>query len=249
MSGLSEIELAAFQDWAATHPTELTLPLLHRAQRLFEALGPAAIQRLRDLETTIPPPVPELPDGVHWSAEEWLAWGTEEYLPYFTWVIHQNQPRDWQMKLGQQFGEWLVSAYPDLLMDPSGAVITRHFDAIRSTPHEVVLWLVVDGLSWWEGKSFIRGATRRHLDASLNQPYIWPCPRSLQCPSERLYRDFWTQTVGVYPYAPCFSLDCRLKEFLARSIPIEKSCNRIKSNAVPLRMVCAAVQSTRCIPP
>lgn len=175
MSGLSESEVLAFQHATEVQPHALTPFLLAQAQALFRPLGDAARQRLRKLEEAIPPDLPTPPNRA-WDVAQWLAWGTDEYLPYFTWVLRQHQPREQQMALAQPFGEWLVGAYPTLVLDPTAPLILHHLDAIRAAPHEAVLWLIVDGLTWWEGKRLSQEAETANLGVAFCQPSLAALP-------------------------------------------------------------------------
>ena len=178
MSGLTDVELNIFEQWARTHLSLLTATLLNSAREHFSFL-PQTEPVLKRLEELVPPPPPHTPD-VTWSTEKWLDWATDEYLPYFAWIIRNNQPRDTQMALADHFANWLVDIYPGLLFDHRNPIAANQFSKIRevldSDQADVILWLIVDGLTWWQGKKLADVCAKHDMGVMQTQPMISALP-------------------------------------------------------------------------
>ncbi len=175
MSGLANAELSELENWLKAHPVHLTIPMLDSIRHHF-ALLPEIAQTIKRLENLIAPPVPQTPDDT-WSTETWLTWATDEYMPYFAWVIRHNQARDTQIMLANHFADWLVSAYPSFMFNKNAPFITNQQsylqELLNTDQTDVVLWLIVDGLTWWQGKQLAEnfadyGLTLAQLEPSLS---------------------------------------------------------------------------------
>lgn len=178
MSGLTDVELNIFEQWARTHLSLLTATLLNSAREHFSFL-PQTEPVLKRLEELVPPPPPHTPD-VTWSTEKWLDWATDEYLPYFAWAIRNNQPRDTQMALADHFANWLVDIYSQLLFNHRNPIATNQLSKIRgvfdSDQADVILWLIVDGLTWWQGKKLADVCAKHGMGVMQTQPMISALP-------------------------------------------------------------------------
>lgn len=154
MSGLADVELSIVEQWAQQNISLLTLPIIDLIRHRFSLFSEAR-NVLRRLESLVCPSLPQIPDE-SWSTEEWLNWATVEYMPYFSWVIRNRQPRDPQIDLANRFADWLVGKYPELPFNPNASIVTNQLSRIQglidSKQADVVLWFIVDGLTWWQGK-------------------------------------------------------------------------------------------------
>jgi hypothetical protein len=154
MSGLAQAELQALCNYASTHVAELSPLLLDRVCAHFQLL-PNSQALLARLERLVPPPAPTEPDD-RWEPSRWLCWAADEYLPYFAWTVRNKQPRQEQSRLACRFSDWLVDHYTNLLFDPQGPLLlTQHSyvcQQVKDKPDSVLLWVVVDGLTWWQGR-------------------------------------------------------------------------------------------------
>src|SRR5260370_12066145 len=178
MSGLADVELNIFEQWAQKELSLLTTVLLHRARERFSFL-PQTELALKRLEALIPPPLPHTPEAT-WSTEKWLDWATDEYLPYFAWVIRNNQLRDTQTALANRFADWLVDTYPRLLFYHQAPIATNQLSKIReeldSGQTDVILWLIVDGLTWWQGKKLATILGTHGMGIMQTQPMLSALP-------------------------------------------------------------------------
>jgi hypothetical protein len=157
MSGLSEAELSIMIRMLDLQPTLLDTDLLAVLRQKFAHL-PEAVPVIEEWATRVRPGVPLTPD-VTWTTERWLHWATDEYIPYFAWVIRMNQPREQQQQLAGQWSDWLYTQYPTWLNNSNSPVLLGQYaqmrDIVETYSDAVVLWLVIDGLTWWQGE-FLR---------------------------------------------------------------------------------------------
>lgn len=178
MSGLSEAELYALVTVLERHPNLLNEALLTALQKRFSHL-PTVDTVVRDLSPHVPPATPALPDE-HWTTTQWLHWATQEYLPYFAWVVRTNQLRDHQHACALAFSDWLAEQYPAWLNQETSPLLLRQFPRMRQIlmddAHAVVVWLVVDGLTWWQGQFLREACEQNGLYPQMHTPVIAALP-------------------------------------------------------------------------
>lgn len=178
MSGVTKTELNILVDWLQNKPTELSNNLLEVIRHHFTSV-PDLEETLKPLELLIAPPVPQMPQP-DWSTEQWLVWATTEYMPYFTWTVRQRQPRHTQMELAQKFGDWLVAAYPSLIFGSNTVMVTTQQNHLRqlfaTNQVDVILWLIIDGLTWWQGRRLMELYTQAGLGTIEVGPHLSALP-------------------------------------------------------------------------
>jgi len=176
MSGLADVELDTVESWAREHPQSITDQLLRSIQERF-SLHPRSASVLERLEKLIAAAPPSDPDPT-WSVEQWLDWATEEYLPYFAWVIRNNQPREIQIDRAHRFEDWLIDTYPELLSQASFSYhqLGRIKELFDTNATDVILWFIIDGMTWWQGKKLVDFCAERHIEGISIQPTISVLP-------------------------------------------------------------------------
>jgi len=154
MSGWSNVELRAIEGALRRNASLLDLSLLQVLRQRFADL-PEAAATLDELEALVPPAQPVLPQE-QWSDEQWLRWATNDYMPYFAWTVRSHQPREYQQICALAYELWLARRYPNWLTIIGSPLITNQFtllrDLLNMQPNAVVIWLVVDGMTWWQGR-------------------------------------------------------------------------------------------------
>jgi hypothetical protein len=154
LSGWSTAELRAAEQCMLRNPGLISASLIESLRRRFAGL-PQAAAAIDGLAALVPPPPPTLPEE-GWDDERWLQWATGSYMPYFAWTVRSGQQRDHQQACARAYERWLKERYPHWLTRAGSPLITRQFTAMRdllaSQPHAVVIWLVADGLTWWQGQ-------------------------------------------------------------------------------------------------
>ncbi|GER89758.1 hypothetical protein KDW_39200 [Dictyobacter vulcani] len=170
MSGLSDAELDMIDTLTKKNVGQLSEDLLEHIKVHFSHL-PRTKNITEALKKVIPPPTPNQPLS-HWSTRQWLDWVTDEYMPYFSWVIRTNQPRTTQMQLARHFEDWLIAHYPKLPQDSRAPFAPHQLDEIKkpfkSRSADVVFWFIIDGLTWWQGKKLQSFCQERDITSSLS---------------------------------------------------------------------------------
>ncbi|NTU79113.1 MAG: hypothetical protein HGA45_06885 [Chloroflexales bacterium] len=163
MTGLSETELSALQTMLQRCPEALDSRLLQAIGSRFAHLS-AAEATLRSFAETVAPPKPPLPDP-SWPVERWLGWATQQYMPYYAWVIRGSHGRDHQQECALRYSDWLYTQYPSWLNDDrSPLLLSQYQDMCALIEHDeraVVVWLIIDGMTWWQG-ALMREACEQH---------------------------------------------------------------------------------------
>jgi hypothetical protein len=163
MSGMSEAEFSALHTMLKRFPEALDNRLLQTIRNQF-ALLPSAQSVLRSLDKMVAPPEPPLPDPA-WPVEEWLRWATQQYMPYYAWVIQHDRGRNHQQACALQYSDWLYAQYPSWLNDDRSPLLLRQYQdmaaLIDSDDRIAVIWLIIDGMTWWQG-SIMREICERY---------------------------------------------------------------------------------------
>jgi hypothetical protein len=154
MSGLSIDEFNVLIAIIEQHIEYLEQSIYEHIKTHFSAL-PQINSRLQYLVRQIAPLTPDSPDE-NWSADQWLRWATTQYIPYFSWTIHTDQPRQKQQDYAVRFSDWLIKKYPEFLNSDSAPILFSQYRHMRELlekhVNNVVVWLVIDGLTWWQGE-------------------------------------------------------------------------------------------------
>jgi hypothetical protein len=178
MSGFSEAEFQALLTMLERSPNMLEQRLVEAIYERFAHL-PIVQTSLRNLAQKIAPPDPVLPDR-NWSVERWMYWATHEYMPYYAWVIQHHRGQEHQQACALVYSDWLYSQYPGWLNDERSPLVLRQYqkvlELIAQDTHNFVLWLVIDGMTWWQG-DLIREIGEQHgLYVQAHTPAIAMLP-------------------------------------------------------------------------
>ncbi|MEZ0483185.1 hypothetical protein [Fibrella aquatica] len=131
----------------------------------------------RRLQLLLPPPDPtSLPT----DPEAVLRWVTDEYLPFRAWQTQQPDRPEALVTVRAHalaFGDWLLANYPTRLTGatiPYQQLYWSQPARLQPQPHEVVVWVIADGLGWEDAKSVARQV--HELSAGeLSATHATPC--------------------------------------------------------------------------
>ena len=178
MSGLSEAEVMALETMLQRCPAALDARLLTACQRRFAQL-PAAAPLLRTWAEQVAPPVPALPDA-DWTMEQWLGWATHHYMPYYAWVIRSGQERTHQQACALRYSDWLYQHYPAWLNETHSPLLLSQYQDLHALLEPdcqvVIIWLIIDGLTWWQGTLMSEACARHGLHVQAQRPGIAVLP-------------------------------------------------------------------------
>lgn len=202
-SGLANAELEAVEQWAKSHQQDLTIQHVRQIGEHFSYLRNIE-SVLKRLESFVPPPLPEEPQTV-WTIEKWLDWVVDEYMPYFTWNIRNDQSREFQMNLASQFENWLIGIYPKLLQDFNAPFSPHQWGRIKelfdTDKVDVVLWFIVDGLTWWQGERLASLCVASDVGGIYIQPEISVLPTITSIAKKALVQGYLNPSETVQPIA------------------------------------------------
>jgi hypothetical protein len=198
MSGTIEDELEAISLYLSNRSITLSLSLLERVRRHFRLL-PMSKAVLDRLEELIPPPIPAQPDN-QWDAADWLHWAAEEYIPYFAWIVRTKQSRQNLVQFVDSFSDWFVSMYPRLIFDQHAPFHFTYLHYIcqikQENPNVVVIWGIIDGLAWWQGKLLASEFMQKQLYVHRSEPTLVALPSVTSVSKRALVRGYVTATDG-----------------------------------------------------
>ncbi|MEI7768851.1 MAG: hypothetical protein WCI67_02625 [Chloroflexales bacterium] len=153
MSGMSEAEIFGLTMMLDRQPKALDNQLLQAVRSRFEHL-PSAQSMLHNLDRKVTPPQPPLPDSA-WPADRWLSWATQQYMPYYAWVIRSGCGREHQQACALRYSDWLYTQYQAWIDDDQSPLLLRQYQdmmaILERDQRVVVIWLIIDGMTWWQG--------------------------------------------------------------------------------------------------
>ncbi|MCK4452051.1 MAG: PglZ domain-containing protein, partial [Anaerolineae bacterium] len=89
--------------------------LVRQVRQKFAPVHDYLEQELADLNLLVIPPRPPQPDpDTAWTADEWLDWAVEHYLPYRFWLEEIGQHDEEIAAQADAYAEWLYDHYPSL---------------------------------------------------------------------------------------------------------------------------------------
>ncbi len=162
MSGASEAEYRVVERWCTSHPGMLDDSLLAAIEQRFGSSRfrvPLAVLRNRVQPPAMPFTGIASPDDA-----SVLEWATRNYLPRFLWALRHDADRRALLDDADAFADWLHQRYPDWLhQDRSPLVVSQwhHVSAVLDEPDTLVIWVVLDALSWWHGE-MLAAACQQH---------------------------------------------------------------------------------------
>jgi hypothetical protein len=149
VSGHLVAEFEAIQALLKSSDVAVDADLVQRARQKFAPLRDRLEQELADLGLLITPPRPPQPDpDTTWTADEWLEWAVEHYLPCRFWLEEIGRHDEEIAAQADVYADWLYDRYPKLRMTYP-RMVCQGLPALRSrlTGPEPVLIAVVDNLN------------------------------------------------------------------------------------------------------
>ena len=150
VSGHLVAEFEAVQALLKSGTVVLDADLVRHVRRKFTPIHDRLEQELADLDLLVTPPRPPQPDpDGAWTADEWLDWAVEHYLPYRFWLEEIGQHDKEIATQADAYAEWLYTQYPALRLTYPRMVyqglLALHDRLTGSAP---VLVVVADNLNY-----------------------------------------------------------------------------------------------------
>jgi len=114
-SGHLVAEFEALQALLRSGEVTVDADLIRQARYKFAPVHDRLEQELAALELLVTPPRPPQPDPAGtWTADDWLNWAVEHYLPYRFWLEEIGQYDEETTAQADAYAEWLCAHYPAL---------------------------------------------------------------------------------------------------------------------------------------
>ncbi|MFC1636551.1 hypothetical protein ACFL5Z_17100 [Planctomycetota bacterium] len=130
------------------HQFSTTTEEVQQAQAKFRYCPGVSESSLNSLRYCIAPPTPQLIGSEEeWDSSEWIRWTVEEYTPYRTWQVHNNQYDEELERTVAHFSEWFIEEYAAIHKDPNISLVHCLGDLSSSgSEDELSIILLVDCL-------------------------------------------------------------------------------------------------------
>jgi hypothetical protein len=93
---------------------------VQQVQAKFKYCPGVSESNLKSLRYCVAPSRPKLISSEEkWDSAEWIRWTTEEYTPYRTWQVHNNQYDEELENTVAHFSEWFIEEYASIHKDPN----------------------------------------------------------------------------------------------------------------------------------
>lgn len=150
MSGYLHEEFNYIERLAREHPEYLTPALLQRIEQRFRPIKGTIETILIWLRSMLRPDPPQEPD-TSWSTPQWLAWVTNSYMPYYSWVDAQAKREPEVANQAFLFADWF---YEHFIAIKNGEPQYFAFNALyqerehMKSGDSITLVLIVDNLNF-----------------------------------------------------------------------------------------------------
>ncbi len=150
MSGYLHEEFNYIERFAREHPEYLTPALLQHIEQRFRPIKGTIENILIWLRGMLRPDPPQEPD-TSWSTPQWLAWVTNSYMPYYSWVDAQAKREPEVANQAFLFADWF---YEHFIAIKNGEPQYFAFNALyqerelMKSGDSITLVLIVDNLNY-----------------------------------------------------------------------------------------------------
>lgn len=163
--------------------------LVHRVQRKFSPLSGQLEQELSDLDLLITRPRPSQPDPAKdWTADQWLDWAVQQYLPYRFWLEEVGRHDAELTVQADAYAEWLYTSYAQLWTGYSRMVyrsLLNLIDRLKASPP--VLIAVLDNFNYKFLPDLQRYLQAQGFAAEQSCPYLVMLPSCTEVSKKCLF--------------------------------------------------------------
>ena len=189
VSGHLVAEFEAIQAVLKSGDVAVDADLVQRVQQKFAPLRDRLEQELADLDLLVTPPRPPHPDphGT-WTADEWLDWAVEHYLPYRFWLEEIGRHDEEIAAQADVYADWLYDRYPKLRLTYP-RMVYRGLPALRSrlTGPAPVLVAAVDNLNHKFHPDLVRYLQDQGFFAEQSVPHLAMLPTCTEISKKCLF--------------------------------------------------------------
>lgn len=189
VSGHLVAEFEALQALLRSGDVPLDANLVRQVRQKFAPIHDRLEQELADLGMLVTPPRPPQPNpDSTWTADEWLGWAVEHYLPYRFWLEEVGQYDEEIAAQADAYADWLYVNYPALRltyrhMVYQGLLTLRD----RLTGPAPVLVAVVDNLNYKFHPELLRYLENQGFLAEQTIPHLALLPSCTEVSKKSLF--------------------------------------------------------------
>jgi hypothetical protein len=191
VSGHLVAEFEALQALLRSGDVSVDADLVRQARLKFAPIHDRLEQELADLHLRITPPRPPRPDpDGTWTADEWLGWAVEHYLPYRFWLEEIGRHDGEIAAHADAYAEWLYTSYPKLRLT-CPRMVYRGLLALRDrlAGPDPVLVLVLDNLNYKFHPDLVRYLQAQGFFAERSIPRLAMLPSCTEVSKKCLFVD------------------------------------------------------------
>jgi len=189
VSGHLVAEFEALQALLRSGDVSVDADLVRQVCLKFAPIHDRLEQELADLHLQVTPPRPPRPnpDGT-WTADEWLGWAMEHYLPYRFWLEEIGRYDGEIAAHADAYAEWLYASYPKLHLT-CPRMVYRGLLALRDrlAGPDPVLILVLDNLNYKFHPDLVRHLQAQGFFVERSTPYLAMLPSCTEVSKKCLF--------------------------------------------------------------
>jgi len=189
VSGHLVAEFEALQTLLKSGDVSVDADLVRQVRQKFAPIHDRLEQELADLDLLVTPSRPPQPnpDGT-WTADDWLEWAVEHYLPYRFWLEEIERHDEEIAAQADAYAEWLYDHYPALRLTYPRMVyrglLSLHDRLTGLVP---VLVVVVDNLNYKFFPDLVRYLQAQAFFSEQTIPYLAMLPSCTEVSKKCLF--------------------------------------------------------------
>ena len=127
----------------------ISAALLQRIVERFRPIQDQVQREIDSLRAAIPPKYPSAP-AADWSADQWLSWSLEQYLPYRFWLEDNDRWDAVVAAYASTYADWLYEHYTELRYEQQERWVSDVLNQVGLTLQQgrKVLLLLIDNLNF-----------------------------------------------------------------------------------------------------
>jgi hypothetical protein len=189
VSGHLLVEFEAVQVCLRSGDVTVDADLIQRVRQKFAPLHDRLEQELADLDLLVTPSRPPYPNpDESWTADDWLDWAVEYYLPYRFWLEEIGQYDEEVAAQADAYAQWLYDHYPALRLTYSRMIHTGLLNLCdRLAGSAPVLVVVVDNLNYKFFPDLVRYLQAQGFFVEQHNPYLAMLPSCTEVSKKCLF--------------------------------------------------------------
>ena len=177
LSGLLPVEYYYIENILKENPEFVSYSIIGQIKTIFSPIYSLIGKKIERLNDLIIPPKPEAIDK-DWEIDQVKDWLTKKYIPYYDWLLRNNNHDVDFLNIGDSFSVWLYDNWEDIKANSKSLVSNWLYNNSSSftKPDKVNIILIIDNLSWSHSELLQRLFHEKNLQKILVEPYLSMVP-------------------------------------------------------------------------